>query len=243
MLLSLFTLAVFRIIPHSIKDAMSLAGISQNETLSLNQDYNKGPLNEVDIKYGENRIGRLTDVEIIAELEELAKAGIARKEISSITEQIRNACTLNDGLCKVAGLYRVSVSFPQNRDLDSHPYLKANICPSIDGKANFLRTRLREGYKIRVHSTMAQSPNSVNSLQSTATPYMGNREVGAYDPFPKANGKIPNEASNACRGSVPYIQLPLSYLDKYNFEPPDGQFTTAYLTIEREEIINKHGDR
>lgn len=60
-LLGLFTLAVFRIIPHSIKEAMSLAGISENQALSLHQDYNKGPLSEVEIKYGESRIGRLTE--------------------------------------------------------------------------------------------------------------------------------------------------------------------------------------
>ncbi len=238
-LLALFTLAVFRIIPHSVKEAMSLAGINENQAFSLNQDYNKGPLNEVEIKYGENRIGRLTEGEIIAELEQLAKAGIARNEISSITEEIRKACTLKDGLCKVAGLYRVSVSFPENRELDRHPYLKANICPSIDGKANFLRTRLREGYKIRVHSTLQQDQGSANSLQSSATPYIGNREVGTYDPFEVVNGKIPREASQACRGSIPYIQLPSYYLDKYDFEQPVGQFTTGYLTIEKEDITIK----
>jgi|LakMenEpi03Aug12_release.lakeMendotaPanAssembly.Ray.scaffolds.fasta_scaffold197136_2 hypothetical protein len=237
-LLSLFTLAVFRIIPHSIKDAMNLAGMSQDETLSLNQDYDKGPLNEVEIRHGENRIGRLTEVELIAELEQLANAGIARKEISSITDKIRNACTLKDGLCKVTGLYRVSVAFTQDRELDRHPYLKANICPAIDGKANFIRTRLREGHKIRIHP-MEEGARAVTNLQSTATPYMGNREVGTYDPFPEEQGNIPREASRACRGNVPFIQLPLSYLDKYEFEQPEGQFTSAYLTIEKEELINK----
>lgn len=120
-----------------------------------------------------------------------------------------------------------------------HPYLKANICPSIDGKINFLRTRLREGYKIRVHSTLEQQPNTMNSLQSTATPYMGNRQVGTYDPFSEKNGNIPSEATQACRGSVPYIQLPLEYLRKYGFEEPVGQFTTGYLTIEKEDITIK----
>jgi hypothetical protein len=217
---------------------MNLAGMSQDETLSLNQDYDKGPLNEVEIRHGENRIGRLTEVELIAELEQLANAGIARKEISSITDKIRNACTLKDGLCKVTGLYRVSVAFTQDRELDRHPYLKANICPAIDGKANFIRTRLREGHKIRIHP-MEEGARAVTNLQSTATPYMGNREVGTYDPFPEEQGNIPREASRACRGNVPFIQLPLSYLDKYEFEQPEGQFTSAYLTIEKEELINK----
>lgn len=237
-LLSLFTLAVFRVIPRSIQDAMDLAGISQSEALSLHQNYDNGPLNEVDIKYGESRIGRLTEFELISELEQLANAGLARKEISSITDKIRNACTLKDGLCKVAGLYRVSVAFTVNGELDNHPYLKANICPSINGKANFLRTRLREGHKIRIHP-MEQGARPVTNLQSTATPYMGNREVATYDPYPEEQGKIPKEASSACRGNIPFIQLPRSYLDKYEFEPPEGQFTTAYLTIEKEEIVNK----
>jgi hypothetical protein len=236
-LLSLFTFAVFRTIPHTVKDALSLAGKSHNEALSLYQDYVNGPLNEVEIKHGESSIGRLTEGELIAELEQLANAGIARKEISTITDKIRNACTLKDGLCKVTGLYKVSVAFTQNRELDNHPYLKANICPAIDGKDNFLRTRLREGHKIRVHP-MDQGARAVTNLQTTATPYMGNREVGTYDPFPKEKGQIPIEASRACRGNVPFIQLPISYLERYEFEQPEGPFTTAYLTIEKEKLIN-----
>jgi hypothetical protein len=237
--LSLFSIIVYRLVPHNIEDSMALAGLKPDKAMVLDQDYKTGPLNEVKVKFGEANVGRLTDFELLSELESLAKAGIARKEISSITEKIRQACTLNDGLCKVAGLYRVSLSFSDNEELDNHPTIKANICPEIDGKENILRERLREGYKLRVHSTLNGSANTAGNLLKTSTPYLANREVGPYDPYPiQQNGKYPKESVQACQGSIPWIQLPKSYRLKYDFEPPVGQFTNAYLTIEKDSIVN-----
>lgn len=239
--LSLFSIVVYRVVPHNLKESMALAGVSADKTMALEQDYKTGPLNEVKVKYGEFSVGKLTDSEILSELESIARAGIARKEISSITDKIRQACTLNDGLCKVAGLYRVSVSFTDSKELDSHPYLKANICPEVEGKENILRERLREGYKLRVHSTMTPSDSASGNMGKITTPYLSNREVGSYDPYPiQRDGKYPKEALQACQGSIPWIQLPKSYKEKYDFEPSFGQFTNAYLTIEKESIVNKH---
>ena len=237
--LSLFSIIVYRLVPHNIEDSMALAGLKPDKAMVLDQDYKTGPLNEVKVKFGEANVGRLTDFELLSELESLAKAGIARKEISSITEKIRQACTLNDGLCKVAGLYRVSLSFTDNEELDNHPTIKANICPEINGKENGLRERLREGSKLRVHSTLNGSANTSGNLLKTSTPYLANRDIGSYDPYPiQQNGEYPKESAQACQGNIPWIQLPKSYRLKYDFEPPEGQFTNAYLTIEDDSIVN-----
>jgi hypothetical protein len=240
--LSTFSIIVFRLVPHNITDLMTLAGLKPDKEMALDQDYKKGPLNEVKVKYGETSVGRLTDFEILTELESLAKAGIDRNEISSITDKIRQACTLNDGLCRVAGLYRVSVSFSDNEELDNHPRIKANICPEIEGEENILRKRLRKGYKLRVHSNnsiLNASSDTSGNLMKTSTPYLANEEVGSYDPYPmQHDGKYPKEALQACQGNIPWIQLPSSYRTKYDLEPPVGQFTTAYLTTENGIIDN-----
>lgn len=239
-MLALLSIVAYRLTPHNLSEAMQLAGIDKpaQEVMDLDQSWQAGPPRGFEVAHDGVVLGRITSEELIAELRRLAERGIEESATPALTKAIYEECRGSHGLCRVSRLYKVNVSFSQDLDVSSRQGgVVASICPLPNDNGKFIRDELLNGAKLRVHPT--RDPGA--DLQAS-TPFIDNRQVGEYDPFPPDpdTGRLPPaqlaKARRACLGNLAYIQLPASYQAK-PFAPADRDgFTVGFLTLERQVL-------
>lgn len=240
-MLSTFSIIAYKLTPHSLSEAMGLAGLKPGkEQIELKQSWDGGPPTSLEIRHDNQALGELGTGEILTELRELASRGVKESSTPAITKTIYEECRGSDGLCQISKLHKVNISFSTELDISSrNGGVVANICPLPSENSEPIREELLNGAKIRVHATREPGTNLLAS-----TPYLDNGKVGEYDPYPpseikgKDSSSLVANAKKACLGKRPYIQLPASYQNPNKPFTPTGKdgFTTGFLTVEKEIV-------